>query len=162
MQLYKIARSIQNCFKTPTGEYIDTDTGEVLDEEYLNGLRIAKTRKVENIACWIKNLQAEVEAYKKEEEAFRTRRKQAENRIESLKRYLTSWVSGEKIETDRCKVSWRKSVSVEIQDESRVPEDYKKEKVIVNIDKVSIKKALTGGEDVPGASLLEKQNVQIS
>lgn len=36
MQLYKIARSIQNCFKTPTGEYIDTDTGEVLDEEYLN------------------------------------------------------------------------------------------------------------------------------
>lgn len=162
MQLYKIARSIQKCFRIPTGEYIDTDTGEVLDEEYLNGLRIAKTRKVENIACWIKNLQAEAEAYKKEEEAFRTRRKQAENRIESLKRYLTNWVSGEKIETDRCKVSWRKSVSVEIQDESRVPEDYKKEKVIVNIDKVSIKKALTGGEDVPGASLLEKQNVQIS
>lgn len=64
--------------------------------------------------------------------------------------------------SNRCKVSWRKSVSVEIQDESRVPEDYKKEKVIVNIDKVSIKKALTGGEDVPGASLLEKQNVQIS
>lgn len=162
MQLYKIARSIQKCFKIPTGEYVDTDTGEVFDEEYLNGLRIAKTRKVENIACWIKNLQAEAEAYKKEEEAFRTRRKQAENRIESLKRYLTNWVSGEKIETDRCKVSWRKSVSVEIQDESRVPEDYKKEKVIMNIDKVSIKKALTGGKDVPGASLLEKQNVQIS
>lgn len=162
MQLYKIARSIQKCFKIPTGEYIDTDTGEVFDEEYLNGLRIAKTRKVENIACWIKNLQAEVEAYKKEEEAFRIRRKQAESRIESLKRYLTNWVSGEKIETDRCKVSWRKSVSVEIKDESRVPEDYKKEKVIVNIDKVSIKKALTGGEDVPGASLLEKQNIQIS
>lgn len=162
MQLYKIARSIQKCFKIPTGEYIDTDTGEVFDEEYLNGLRIAKTRKVENIACWIKNLQAEVEAYKKEEEAFRIRRKQAESRIESLKRYLTNWVSGEKIETDRCKVTWRKSVSVEIQDESRVPEDYKKEKVIMNLDKVSIKKALTGGEDVPGASLLEKQNVQIS
>ena len=162
MQLYKIARSIQKCFKIPTGEYIDTDTGEVFDEEYLNGLRIAKTRKVENIACWIKNLQAEAEAYKKEEEAFRIRRKQAESRIESLKRYLTNWVSGEKIETDRCKVTWRKSVSVEIQDESRVPEDYKKEKVIMNIDKVSIKKALTGGEEVPGASLLEKQNIQIS
>lgn len=162
MQLYKIARSIQKCFRIPTGEYVDADTGEVFDEEYLNGLRIAKTRKVENIACWIKNLEAEAEAYKKEEEAFRIRRKQAESRIESLKRYLTNWVSGEKIETDRCKVTWRKSVSVEIQDESRVPEDYKKEKVIMNIDKVSIKKALTGGEDVPGASLLEKQNVQIS
>lgn len=162
MQLYKIARSIQKCFKIPTGEYIDTDTGEVFDEEYLNGLRIAKTRKVENIACWIKNLQAEVEAYKKEEEAFRTRRKQAESKVESLKRYLTNWVAGERIDTDRCRVTWRKSVSVEIQDESRVPEDYKKEKVIMNIDKVSIKKALTGGKDVPGASLLEKQNVQIS
>lgn len=161
MQLYKVVRSIQKCFKVPTGEYVDTDTGEVFDEEYLNGLRIAKTRKVENIACWIKNLQAEVEAYKKEEEGFRLRRKQAENRIESLKRYLTNWVAGEKIETDRCKVNWRKSVSVEIQDENQVPEDYKKEKVIVNIDKVSIKKALTGGEEVPGASLLEKQNIQI-
>lgn len=162
MQLYKIARSIQNCFKTPTGEYIDTDTGEVLDEEYLNGLRIAKTRKVENIACWIKNLEAEAEAYRKEEESFRIRRKQAESKVESLKRYLTNWVAGERIDTDRCRVTWRRSISVEIQDESRVPEDYKKEKVIVNIDKVSIKKALTGGKDVPGASLLEKQNVQIS
>lgn len=162
MQLYKIARSIQKCFKIPTGEYIDTDTGEVFDEEYLNGLRIAKTRKIENIACWIKNLQAEADAYKKEEEAFRIRRKQAESRIESLKRYLTNWVSGEKIETDRCRVTWRKSVSVEIQDESQVPEAYKKEKVVMSIDKVAIKKALTGGEEIAGASLLEKQNIQIS
>lgn len=162
MQLYKIARSIQKCFKIPTGEYVDTDTGEVFDEEYLNGLRIAKTRKIENIACWIKNLQAEADAYKKEEEAFRIRRKQAESRIESLKRYLTNWVSGEKIETDRCRVTWRKSVSVEIQDESQVPEAYKKEKVVMSIDKVAIKKALTGGEEIAGASLLEKQNIQIS
>lgn len=162
MQLYKIARSIQKCFKIPTGEYVDTDTGEVFDEEYLNGLRIAKTRKIENIACWIKNLQAEADAYKKEEEAFRVRRKQAESRIESLKRYLTNWVPGEKIETDRCKVAWRKSVSVEIQDESQVPEAYKKEKVVMSVDKVAIKKALTGGETITGASLLEKQNIQIS
>lgn len=125
-------------------------------------MRIAKTRKIENIACWIKNLQAEADAYKKEEEAFRIRRKQAESRIESLKRYLTNWVSGEKIETDRCRVTWRKSVSVEIQDESQVPEAYKKEKVVMSIDKVAIKKALTGGEEIAGASLLEKQNIQIS
>lgn len=162
MQLYKIARSIQNCFKTPTGEYIDTDTGEVLDEEYLNGLRIAKTRKIENIACWIKNLEAEAEAYRKEEESFRIRRKQAENKAESLKRYLTNWVAGERIDTDRCRVTWRRSISVEIQDESRIPDAYKKEKVSTSIDKMAIKKALTGGETIAGASLLEKQNIQIS
>lgn len=162
MQLYKIARSIQKCFKIPTGEYVDTDTGEVFDEKYLDGLRIAKTRKIENIACWIKNLQAEADAYKKEEESFRVRRKQAESRIESLKRYLTNWVPGERIDTDRCRVTWRRSISVEIQDESRVPDAYKKEKVVMSVDKVAIKKALTGGEAIAGASLLEKQNIQIS
>lgn len=162
MQLYKIARSIQKCFKIPTGEYIDTDTGEVLDEGYLDGLRIAKTRKIENIACWIKNLEAEAEAYRKEEESFRIRRKQAESKVESLKRYLTNWVAGERIDTDRCRVTWRRSISVEIQDESRIPDAYKKEKVSTSIDKMAIKKALTGGEEIAGATLLEKQNIQIS
>ena len=79
-----------------------------------------------------------------------------------MKRYLTNWVAGERIDTDRCRVTWRRSISVEIQDESRIPDAYKKEKVSTSIDKIAIKKALTGGEEIAGATLLEKQNIQIS
>lgn len=161
MQLYKIVKSIQKVFETPTGDVIDSETGEVFNKKYLDNLRIAKNRKIENIACWIKNLQAEIEAYKKEEESFRLRRKQAENRIENLKWYLTEWIPGEKIETPRAKISWRKSEVVNILDENLIPSGYKSQKITEVIDKKEIKKAIKSGMVVAGADIKVNQNIQI-
>lgn len=161
MQLYKIVKSIQKVFETPTGDVIDGETGEVFNKKYLDNLRIAKNRKIENIACWIKNLQAEIEAYKKEEENFRIRRKQAENRIENLKWYLTNWIPGEKIETPRAKISWRKSEVVNILDENLIPSGYKSQKITEIIDKKEIKRAMRSGVVVAGADIQVKENIQI-
>lgn len=161
MQLYKIVKSIQKVFETPTGDVIDSETGEVFNKKYLDNLRIAKNRKIENIACWIKNLQAEIEAYKKEEENFRIRRKQAENRIENLKWYLTEWIPGEKIETPRAKISWRKSEVVNILDENLIPSGYKSQKITEIIDKKEIKRAMRSGVVVAGADIQVKENIQI-
>ena len=161
MQLYKIVKSIQKVFETPTGDVIDGETGEVFNKKYLDDLRIAKNRKIENIACWIKNLQAEIEAYKKEEESFRLRRKQAENRIENLKWYLTEWIPGEKIETPRAKISWRKSEVVNILDENLIPSGYKSQKITEIIDKKEIKRAMRSGVVVAGADIQVKENIQI-
>lgn len=161
MQLYKIVKSIQKVFETPTGDVIDSETGEVFNKKYLDNLRIAKNRKIENIACWIKNLQAEIEAYKKEEESFRLRRKQAENRIENLKWYLTEWISGEKIETPRVKISWRKSEVVNILDENLIPSGYKSQKITEVIDKKEIKRAIKSGMVVAGADIKVNENIQI-
>lgn len=161
MQLYKIVKSIQKVFETPTGDVIDGETGEVFNKKYLDNLRIAKNRKIENIACWIKNLQAEIEAYKKEEENFRIRRKQAENRIENLKWYLTEWIPGEKIETPRVKISWRKSEVVNILDENLIPSGYKSQKITEVIDKKEIKRAIKSGMVVAGADIKVNENIQI-
>lgn len=161
MQLYKIVKSIQKVFETPTGDVIDGETGEVFNKKYLDDLRIAKNRKIENIACWIKNLQAETEAYKKEEESFRIRRKQAENRIENLKWYLTNWIPGEKIETPRAKISWRKSEVVNILDENLIPSGYKSQKITEVIDKKEIKRAIKSGVAVAGAYIQVNENIQI-
>lgn len=161
MQLYKIVKSIQKVFEAPTGDVIDSETGEVFNKKYLDNLRIAKNRKIENIACWIKNLQAEIEAYKKEEENFRIRRKQAENRIENLKWYLTEWIPGEKIETPRAKISWRKSEVVNILDENLIPSGYKSQKITEIIDKKEIKRAMRSGVVVAGADIQVKENIQI-
>lgn len=161
MQLYKIVKSIQKVFETPTGDVIDSETGEVFNKKYLDNLRIAKNRKIENIACWIKNLQAEIEAYKKEEESFRLRRKQAENRIENLKWYLTEWIPGEKIKTPRVKISWRKSEVVNILDENLIPSGYKSQKITEVIDKKEIKRAIKSGMVVAGADIKVNENIQI-
>lgn len=161
MQLYKIVKSIQKVFETPTGDVIDGETGEVFNKKYLDDLRIAKNRKIENIACWIKNLQAEIEAYKKEEENFRIRRKQAEKRIENLKWYLTEWIPGEKIETPRAKISWRKSEVVNILDENLIPSGYKSQKITEVIDKKEIKRAIKSGMAVAGADIKVNENIQI-
>lgn len=161
MQLYKIVKSIQKVFEAPTGDVIDGETGEVFNKKYLDDLRIAKNRKIENIACWIKNLQAEIEAYKKEEENFRIRRKQAEKRIENLKWYLTEWIPGEKIETPRAKISWRKSEVVNILDENLIPSGYKSQKITEVIDKKEIKRAIKSGMVVAGADIKVNENIQI-
>ena len=54
MNLYEIDAAITAC--------IDPETGEVLDEEALNALHMERSAKVESVALWIKNLNAEAAA----------------------------------------------------------------------------------------------------
>src|SRR5690606_17217587 len=65
------------------------------------------------------------------------------------------------IETALMKLFFRKSESVEVLDESLVPEQYKLSSVVVNPDKILIKKIIKSGEDVPGCEIVEKFNLQI-
>ena len=65
------------------------------------------------------------------------------------------------METDLNKLSFRKSESVSIFDEEAIPSEYKKEVVSVSIDKTEIKKAIKEWKEIPGATITEKQNLQI-
>lgn len=58
MNLYEIEQSILDC--------IDTETGEIIEPEELENMQMAKEQKVRNIACYIKNLQADAKAYEEE------------------------------------------------------------------------------------------------
>ena len=46
-------------------------------------------------------------------------------------------------------------------EEAALPADYVTTTVTKNPDKTAIKKAIQGGQDVTGASLVEKRNIQI-
>ena len=48
MNLYQINEEIEKC--------IDTETGEILDLEALDKLAMERDTKIENLACWYKNL----------------------------------------------------------------------------------------------------------
>lgn len=81
MNLYEINSQILDC--------IDQETGEVMDIDRLEELNMAKAEKVDNIACWVKNLEADVAAFEAQEKAFADRKAAAKRKIDSLKHYLT-------------------------------------------------------------------------
>ena len=66
-----------------------------------------------------------------------------------------------KLETPTLKISFRKSESVEIDNEADIPAQFLKEKITYTIDKVAIKEAIKKGEVVIGARLQVNQNIQI-
>lgn len=151
--IYEINEQIMQC--------IDFETGEIIDAEKLNALQIEKDKKIENIACWIKNLNAEAQDIKAEEQALAERRKSKENIAERLKQYLSEILRATPFESARAKITFRKSTSVNITDESKVTDDFKKVETVVKIDKRAIADALKQGEIIDGAELVENQNIQI-
>jgi hypothetical protein len=151
MRLYEIDEAILNC--------IDTETGEILDADKLNALQIEREKKLENVALWIKDLKAEVEALKAEKQAFADRQKAAENKAESLKKWLSDALAGEKFKTTKVAVSFRKTKSVQVADIWKLDDSFVKY-AEPTPDKAAIKKAIEAGQEVAGATLVE--NVSIS
>lgn len=151
MTIYQIDEAILGC--------IDTETGEV-DVEKLGELTLQREQKIENIACWIKNLISDAKALKDEKKALEERIKAKENRAESLKSYLENVLDGQRFETPKCAVAFRKTQSVNISDLSAIPTDYLRFKP-AEADKAAIKAAIKNGETVSGAELIEKLSMSI-
>lgn len=151
--LYEIDKGILEC--------IDFETGELIDPERLEGLQMARNLKIENIALWIKNLRSDAQAFKAEKDSFAEREKAANAKADSLERYLTQILDGEKFSTSKCAVSFRKSVQLDIIDEDKVPAIFKVQTVTTRIDKNAVKALLKDGKEVDGCRLIENQNINI-
>ena len=68
--LYEIDNDILNC--------VDEETGEILDFEKLNSLQMERDKKIEGVALYIKQLNAEAALIREEEKALAERRKRKE------------------------------------------------------------------------------------
>ena len=160
MNIYEINKEILSC--------VDEETGEIIDEDRLNMLQIVKEEKMENIALWIKNLKAEADAIKKEEENLYNRRKTIENKQESLKNYLKFALKGQKLETSKVKVSYRNTKAVNIVDEQlfvQWAEKNNKDDLLnykePTISKTAVKEEIEKGALIPYATIEEKQAIII-
>lgn len=152
MTLYEIDQKLLDC--------IDLETGEILNEERLNELQMERNEKLEKVALWIKELNAEADALKAEKQAFADRQKAAENKAESLKKWLANALAGEKFKTTKVMVSFRKTQSIEVADIFALDENYVKYSE-PTADKAAIKKAIEAGEIVKGAQLVEGTSISI-
>lgn len=152
MKLYEIDNAILEC--------IDFETGEIIDIDKLNALQIERDAKIENVACWIKDLKAEAEAIKAEKLALAERQKVAENKAESLKKWLAYALQGKKFKTAKCSVSFRNTENVEV-----TPEGLEnlmrggKDELLTYKDpepnKTAIKAAIKDGLNVQGVQLVQ-------
>lgn len=157
MKLYEIDNAILDC--------IDLETGEVIDTERLDALNMERDAKIENVVCWIKDLKAEAEAIKVEKQKLAERQKVAENKAESLKKWVAYALGGQKFSTAKCSVSFRNTESVEVTEEGLEALMKEHDELLTykapEPNKTAIKQALKDGLTVAGVELVRNTNVII-
>lgn len=158
MTLYEIDKAIINAFDAA----VDAETGEIVDEgaygDFMQ-LDMEKDKKIENVGLWIKDLKAEAEAIRAEELLLSGRRRAKENKLEQLKSWLSYALDGERFETAKLRISYRKSQSVEA-DLDKLPDKYLRFRD-PEPDKQKIKDALKAGTVIPGARMVTRQSMII-
>lgn len=150
--LYQIEEAILAC--------VDMETGEIVDCDKLAELQMERDDKIQNIALWVKNLEADAEAFKKEKDSFAEKQKAAENKAKRLKEYLGTYLDGQAFKSTRVNISFRSSEAVNITDVTKIPEQFLKY-AEPTADKTAIKKMLKEGFVVDGAELVTNSNIQI-
>ena len=160
MNLYEIDAAIT--------ALVDPETGEISDFAKLEELSMARDRKLENVACWCKNLTAEAKAMRDEEKSLAERRQSAERKVESLKQYLSDALHGEKFQTPKCAVSFHRTTFVSINDTESVIAWAEKsghgdcvKYRDPDVDKTALAKVLKSGETVPGAEIVSGLSVGV-
>ena len=138
---------------------IDAETGELLSvAQALDALRMEREEKLENVACWVKNLCAEADAIREEENRLVKRRKAAETKAANLKAWLLAAMTREdgttdKLKTGRVSISVKRNPPSTVVDDELLPSTYKVAKITYQPNKELIKRELLSGGEVPGAHL---------
>ena len=156
MKLYEIDNAIYECVN---------EDGEVIDPEKLEELQMERDKKIEGIACWIKELSAEANAIKEEKLRLEARQKVAENKVKNLKSYLADALQGASFRTAKVSVSFKNTESVEVTPDGlenlkEMRDDLLKYKE-PEPDKTAIKQALKSGLSVRGVQLVQNTSTII-
>lgn len=157
MKLFEINAALEELLNQQ-----DPETGELTcDLDQLDALMMERDEKLEGLALYCKNADAEAKAIREEEKALAERRRSLENKSERAKGFLAEQLAGEKFSTPKVAVSYRKSEQVEISMAFFTEESNERFLRFKDpeADKTAIKNALKAGETVPGAELVSKTNM---
>lgn len=153
MKLFEINEAIANI--------IDFETGEILDSEAYENLKMERKDKLTNIALLYKNMTSDAKQLKELEKEYSERRKKAEKTAEWCKETLARELAGDKFEDEkkRFSISWRKSEKLIILDEKAISDEWIKTEI--KYDVAGMKSAMKSGEAVSGVELIQNQSIQI-
>lgn len=146
-----------------TNKLVDEETGEINEEVMaeLEALEMDREDKIEGCGLMMKQLAAEVDAINTEIKALKARATAKANKHDRIGEYVKATLKGKPFERARVSMRFRKSVKVEITDETLVPDEWCKYETTRTPMKTEIKKALKNDETVPGCVLVENMNLQV-
>lgn len=168
MKLYEISPEIEQLHNqmiivANNDELTETEQDEQLEKlnDTLNGMRQELEDKALDIACLIKEEQAEAQAIKFEINRLKERQSAHNNASNFWKKYLQNNIAKVKYEDGRAKISWRNSKSLHIDPLAEIPEAY--HRIKIETDKVKLKKDIQNGvfEKTSQIYIEEKENIQI-
>ena len=148
MTLYEIDNAISQC--------IDWETGEITDLIYLEQLEMERSKKIENVALYCKELGHFSDSLEEEIENLRKRKKTADNAVKRLKSWLATACDAKKFETPKTRVSFRQTEETVIDNEELILKKYMTKKVTYTVSKTAIKDAILAGKKVKGAHIEKK------
>ena len=165
MNIYEIDRRIEDIYENA----INAETGEISPEafEELDALQMERDGKIENMGLWHKNTVAESKAIAEEISNLQKRKKALDNRAEWQKRYLIYALHGEKFSSPKLAISYRKSETVEFDNEELFCTENADDALIVTTtitrkpNKMKLKEYLKDGFNIIGCRLEEHSNIQI-
>ncbi len=161
MKLYEINEKLASCVVLNDNNAVDMETGEIISIEALKNLEMERNEKIENIAKWYINLQADAKAMEEREKYFAARKKAAKNKMASLKEFLAAYLEGKKFKTNDVNITFKKSQRLAFTgDIDDLPINYVRTKM-PELDKVAITKALKEGAEIAGCSLTETMSIVI-
>lgn len=136
----------------------DSENAAIIDT--LESLDLAIEEKADGYAKLIRNQEASSKAFDEEIKRMKERKQAVDNNVKRMKLSLQNAmveIGKTKFKTDLFSFNIQKNQpSVEIIDETLVPEKFKK--VTIDFDKTAIKKA---EEDVPGVEIKQSESLRI-
>ncbi|MBX8942470.1 siphovirus Gp157 family protein [Lysinibacillus sp. K60] len=118
--------------------------------------------KLEGYAMVLKNIESDIAGIKSEEKRLADRRKAMESNLARIKENMADallTVEGNRVKTEKFTFSFRKSTSVQIENDAAIPPQFIK--VEKTISRSELAKALKAGEQIEGAQLVENQSLSI-
>lgn len=122
------------------------------------------TEKAVDYGLAIRNLDAMAAAAKAEKDRLAKLQKFYENAKKRLSVTLAGAMQAfdrPKVETPTVRIILRHTVATEVDDVDALPSRFKTTKIEMVADKTAIKNAITAGEEVQGAHLVDNFNIQV-
>ena len=165
------------------GRYV-TEDGDIIEDleayrqsyltawfDTLTSIEGEFNEKAENVAVYIKNLNAEIKAVKAEEKRLKSRRVSAENQVERMKKYLINSMQAigvKKISMPRARITLRLNAESVVVENEKALIDWamRHDETILKyqepeLKKTDIKELLRMGQQIPYAHLERKESVTI-
>ena len=165
MTLYEIDKALEDL----VNQTVDPETGVFDgDSSAWEELVMAREKKIENTALYIKNLKTVIEDMKEEEAHLRRRREVLENKCGWLWKNLQASLGGQTFETARASIRFKQNPpSVAIQDPDKAmawaqescPDAIQFSRP--TLSKGTLLRMLKDGEEIPGCELVQNVRMEV-